>query len=183
MPASGRRSTKKELQSARRAQAERPIIVTSDRARPKEATPSITPSDSVGGGEESVWHAREIAEILHDLDANPDGLNAEEAARRLAKYGPNELPAAARESAFRRLLAQFDNLLIYVLIGAAGISALLGHAIDASVILAVVVLNAVIGFVQEGRAEQALDAIRDMISPKASVLREGRRVTPPEQGA
>jgi magnesium-transporting ATPase (P-type) len=114
---------------------------------------------------------------LHELEASPGGLTPEEARTRLASHGPNELPAATGKSAFRRLLAQFDNLLIYVLIGAAIISGLLGRAIDASVIVSVVVLNAVIGFVQEGRAEQALEAIRDMISPKASALREGRRVT------
>ncbi|MGI9384120.1 MAG: cation-translocating P-type ATPase, partial [Methyloligellaceae bacterium] len=124
-----------------------------------------------------AWHAREISDTLHDLEADPGGLTAEEAEIRLAHYGPNALPAAAGKSTLQRLLAQFDNLLIYVLIGAAVISALLGHAIDASVILAVVILNALIGYVQEGRAERALDAIRGMISPKASILREGRRVT------
>ncbi len=137
----------------------------------------VAPSDDRRGDLQLLWHAREITDILHDLEANSDGLTASEAEIRLTQYGPNALPVAGGKSAFRRLLAQFDNLLIYVLIGAAAISAWLGHAIDASVILAVVVLNAVIGFVQEGRAEQAVDAIRDMISPKASVLREGRRVT------
>jgi len=137
----------------------------------------VAPSDDRRGDLQLLWHAREIADILDDLEAKTDGLTAGEAEIRLTQYGPNALPVAGGKSAFRRFLAQFDNLLIYVLIGAAAISAWLGHAIDGSVILAVVVLNAVIGFVQEGRAEQALDAIRDMISPKASVLREGRRVT------
>lgn len=163
--------------SARQSEAEKTIIVTSGRTRPKDETTPITQAEDIDGDGQSLWHAREIADTLHDLEASPDGLTAEEAVNRLAQHGPNELPAAPGKGAFRRLLAQFDNLLIYVLIGAAVISALLGHAIDASVILAVVVLNAVIGFVQEGRAEQALEAIRDMISPKASVLREGRRVT------
>ena len=125
----------------------------------------------------SSWHARETGDTLHDLGADPGGLSADEAGVRLARHGPNALPAAAGKSVLQRLLAQFNNLLIYVLIGAAIISALLGHGIDASVILAVVVLNAVIGFLQEGRAERALEAIRGMISPKASVLRGGRRVT------
>ena len=138
---------------------------------------STTPADSIRGNEPPVWHAQEISNTLHTLEAKLGGLTPEEAGKRFAQYGPNALPAAAGKSALRRLLAQFDNLLIYVLIGAAVISGLLGHAIDGSVILAVVILNAVIGFVQEGRAEQALEAIRNMISPKASVLREGRRVT------
>lgn len=123
------------------------------------------------------WHARELSDILRDLGADIGGLSTAEAAIRLERNGPNSLPAAAGKGPLKRLLTQFDNLLIYVLIGAAVIAAFLGHAIDASVILAVVVLNAAIGFIQEGRAEQALDAIRDMISPKASVLRDGRRIT------
>jgi magnesium-transporting ATPase (P-type) len=75
------------------------------------------------------------------------------------------------------LAAQFNNLLIYVLLASAVVAALLGHVVDTGVILAVVIINALIGFVQEGKAEQALEAIRGMISPKASVLREGRRLT------
>lgn len=129
--------------------------------------------------EQPVWHSREISDMLGDLDTTPDGLTAEQAEIRLAQHGPNALPAAAAKNVLRRLLAQFNNLLIYVLIAASIISALLGHGIDASVILAVVVLNALIGFIQEGRAERALEAIRDMISPKASVLREGKRITLP----
>ena len=125
------------------------------------------------------WHACDEAETLRNLDASVDGLTAQEAVARLAQYGPNELPATARKSVLQRLLAQINNLLIYVLIGAAVISASLGHMIDASVILAVVVLNAVIGFVQEGRAEHALEAIRGMINQKASLLRQGHRLTLP----
>lgn len=124
-----------------------------------------------------AWHAREISDALQHLDASIGGLSQDEAAKRLERHGSNSLPATGGSGPFKRLLTQFDNLLIYVLIGAAVIAAFLGHAIDASVILAVVILNAAIGFIQEGRAEQALDAIRDMISPKASVMRGGRRVT------
>ncbi len=127
--------------------------------------------------QQSIWHASEISETLQNLEATSNGLTDKEATARLVRYGPNALPAGVGKSVFQRLLAQIDNLLIYVLIGAAVVSALLGHIIDASVILAVVVLNAVIGFIQEGRAEQALEAIRKMISQKASVLRQGQRVT------
>ncbi|WP_425329556.1 HAD-IC family P-type ATPase [Stappia indica] len=120
-------------------------------------------------------HAREGGEVLAALDAAPSGLSDEEAACRLATYGENRLPEAPRRGPLIRLLSQFHNVLIYVLIGAAAVTALLGHYVDTGVIVAVVIVNAVIGFIQEGRAEQAMDAIRDMLAPHSSVLRDGRR--------
>ncbi len=126
---------------------------------------------------QQAWHAKAVDETLEELETPREGLSSDEAGRRLARFGPNELPAEAGSSQLRRFLAQFDNVLIYVLLVSAMITALLGHGVDTVVILLVVLLNAVIGFIQEGRAEQALEAIRKMISPKASVLREGRRVT------
>lgn len=114
-------------------------------------------------------------EVLRILETGRDGLCPEEAAARLRQHGPNRLPEPPRPSAVARLARQFGNLLIVVLIVAAGITALLGHWIDTGVILAVVILNAIIGFVQEGRAEQALEALRDMLAPRASVLRGGKR--------
>ncbi|HAO25568.1 MAG TPA: carbonate dehydratase, partial [Methylophaga sp.] len=86
------------------------------------------------------------------------------------------LPRAKGRSAFVRLLAQMHNLLIYVLLGAAFLTAILGHWIDFWVILAVVILNTIIGFVQEGKAEKALDAIKDMLAPHATALRDGHRL-------
>ncbi len=127
--------------------------------------------------DEAPWHAVAAEDALRRTGSGTAGLTAEEAARRLAEHGPNELPTTKPRSAISRLLAQFDNLLIYVLIGAAVVTALLGHGLDAAVILGVVVVNAIVGFVQEGRAEQALDAIRGMLTPHASVLRDGRRLT------
>jgi magnesium-transporting ATPase (P-type) len=121
------------------------------------------------------WHALTGEEALDHLGAPPGGLSAAQAAERLARVGPNRLPAAPRPGLLRRFLEQFRNLLIYVLLGAAAVSLLLGHPLDAAVILAVVVLNAIVGVVQEGRAEQALAAIRDMLAPHAAVLRDGRR--------
>jgi magnesium-transporting ATPase (P-type) len=121
------------------------------------------------------WHAQEADAILQALEASPAGLTDAEAAARLERYGPNRLPTAATRSPLWRFLLQFHNLLIYVLLASAVISLLLDHAIDALVILAVVLINAVVGFIQEGRAEAALDAIRRMIDPKATVIREGRR--------
>jgi magnesium-transporting ATPase (P-type) len=91
--------------------------------------------------------------------------------------GPNRLPEPPRPGALRRLLRQFHNILIYVLLGAAAITALLGHGVDTGVILAVVVANALIGFLQEGKAERAMEAMRGLLAPRASVLRDGRRIS------
>jgi magnesium-transporting ATPase (P-type) len=123
------------------------------------------------------WHAAEPDEALAASATHAGGLAGDEAARRLATHGPNRLPQAPRRGALRRLVAQFDNLLIYVLLAAALVSLLLDHRVDALVILGVVILNAAIGFIQEGRAEEALEAIRGMIDPKATVLRDGHRLT------
>ena len=115
----------------------------------------------------------------------PDCGRAEAAWRRprpspdFAAFGSNRLPEAPRRSALLRFAAQFNSLFIYVLIASAAISAILGHAVDAAVILAVVVINALIGFIQEGRAEEALAAIHGMIDPRAAVLRGGTRLTIP----
>jgi magnesium-transporting ATPase (P-type) len=114
---------------------------------------------------------------MRRLDVGIGGLTPGEAARRLAEHGPNRLPAVHGRSALRRFLAQFENLLIYILVAAGLVTALLGHLVDSTVITGVVVINATVGFIQEGRAEQALDAIRDMLTPHASVLRDGRRLT------
>ena len=122
-------------------------------------------------------HARPAADCLSGLQSRPEGLSAIEATRRLAEYGPNCLPEARPRSPLRRFLAQFNNVLIYVLLAAAAITGGLQHWIDTGVILAVVLANAVIGFLQEGKAETAMTTIRKMLAPRASVLRDGRRVT------
>ena len=121
------------------------------------------------------WHALELAEVFTELHSSGEGLDPAEAARRLAMNGPNQLPAPPRTHAVLRFFAQFNNMLIYFLLAAAAGAALLGHAVDAAVIVAVVLINAAVGFVQEGKAEKALDAIRDMIAPRATVLRGGKR--------
>ncbi|MFQ3622446.1 MAG: HAD-IC family P-type ATPase [Acetobacteraceae bacterium] len=121
------------------------------------------------------WHALSAEEVERRLASGPNGLDRAEAARRLAEHGPNRLPEARRAGPLRRFLSQFENVLIQVLVGAAAITALLGHWVDTAVIVAVVVINAVVGFVQEGRAEAAMDAVRRMLSPRASVIRSGHR--------
>ncbi len=140
-------------------------------------TPAPAPAFEPPPASDAAWHARPAADALARLDTTDHGLDDAEAARRLAEHGPNRLPQGKPRSALMRLLAQFNNLLIQVLIVAAVVTAVLDHWIDTAVILAVVVLNAVIGFVQEGRAEQALAAISTMLAPRASVLRGGRRET------
>jgi len=126
-----------------------------------------------------AWHACATDAVLTAFETSAQGLSSGDADDRLAKHGSNRLPQGARRSTLERLLLQFHNLLIYVLLGAALVAVALGHVIDAAVIFGVVIANAVIGFVQEGRAEQALDAIRGMIDPKSAVLRDGHRTTIP----
>jgi magnesium-transporting ATPase (P-type) len=123
------------------------------------------------------WHIETTEAVLASLKTTSDGLSNAEASNRLAKYGPNQLAEVRTRSALQRFLYQFHNLLIYVLIMASVVTAMLGHWVDASVILAVVFLNAMIGFIQEGKAENALRAIRQMLSPNAMVMRDGRQIT------
>lgn len=121
------------------------------------------------------WAALAADDVLDALGSGRQGLTAAEAERRLAEHGPNRLAAVRQRGALQRFLAQLDNLLIYVLLAAAALALLLGHGVDAAVIVAVVLVNTVIGFVQEGKAEDALAAIRSMIDPEARVVRDGRR--------
>ncbi|ABD89392.1 cation-transporting P-type ATPase [Rhodopseudomonas palustris] len=123
----------------------------------------------------SVYHALQITDVLKALNARTEGLTSNEAARRLAAHGPNRLPEAPQRSAFVRFLLHFHNILIYVLLASAIITAALGHLVDTGVILAVVLANAIIGFIQEGRAEDAMAAIRGMLAPHTAVLRDGAR--------
>lgn len=122
-------------------------------------------------------HARDVETCFAAFASGPGGLTADEAARRLAEHGPNRLPPASSRGPLLRFLIQFHNVLIYVLLAAAAVTAALQHWIDTGVILAVVLANAMIGFIQEGKAEAAMAAIRDMLAPHAAVLRDGRRMT------
>ncbi|HEX2840524.1 cation-transporting P-type ATPase [Hyphomicrobium sp.] len=122
-------------------------------------------------------HALPVEACFLALDARSEGLTATEAARRLEAHGRNELAQYRARRPLLRFLAQFHNVLIYVLLGAATVTAALQHWVDTGVILAVVLANAMIGFLQEGKAEAAMAAIRRMLAPRAAVLRDGRRVT------
>jgi len=122
-------------------------------------------------------HTRACDAVIAALGSSTDGLSADEAARRLASAGHNILPAAKGPGLLRRFFKHFNDPLIYVLIGAAIITALLQHWLDTAVILGVVVINAIIGFIQEGKAEKALEGIRKMLSLHAHVLRDGSWAT------
>jgi magnesium-transporting ATPase (P-type) len=123
------------------------------------------------------WHTLSVDEVLHRLKSKSVGLGHGEAIERLKTYGSNRLPEPKRRSVLLRFLLHFHNILIYVLLGASVVTAFLDHLVDTLVILAVVVANAIIGFIQEGKAEAAMNAIRQMLSLHASVLRAGERRT------
>jgi magnesium-transporting ATPase (P-type) len=123
------------------------------------------------------WHELATDTALHSLKTTSNGISQTEAAIRLETHGPNRLPEAARRNVLIRFFLHFHNILIYVLLGCAGITLILDHLVDTLVILAVVVANAGIGFVQEGKAEKAMDSIRQMLALRASVIRDGNRQT------
>ena len=122
-----------------------------------------------------AWHALDASAVTATLEVDAGrGLSAAEAARRLAQGGPNTLPEPARRTLAVVVLAQFASPLIYLLLAAAALAAALGHVGDAVVIGVVVALNAVIGAVQEGRAEASLRALRTLASHQARVVRDGQ---------
>jgi len=121
-----------------------------------------------------AWHAMAAQEVTKRLTTDTEkGLNASEAESRLQKYGPNRLPEGRKRGPFMRFLSQFNNVLVYVLLGAGFVKLMLNLWIDAAIILGVVIINALLGFIQEGRAEKALDSIRNMLSAEARTLRGG----------
>ncbi len=130
---------------------------------------------------QKTWHDRGADQALSSFDSGYEGISNEDAQRRLSEHGPNRLPEMATRGPLLRFLYQFHNVLIYVLLVAAVVTAILGHWIDSGVILAVVLINTIIGFVQEGKAEDALRAIRKMLSAKSLVLRDGKRHTIPAE--
>jgi len=120
-----------------------------------------------------VWHTLSSEDVYVKLDSAPGGLTDKEAARRLSEYGPNELAAIHRLSPWILLLEQFKNVLIVILVMATAISAFLGHGVEAIAIAIIVLFAVLLGFVQEYRAERAIEALRQMAAPTATVLRDG----------
>ncbi len=133
-------------------------------------------------GDDTLWHALPTDDVLRRFSTSVDkGLDGQEAQSRLQKYGPNRLPEGKKRGPFVRFLGQFNNILVYVLLGAGFVKLMLGLWLDAGIILGVVVLNALLGFIQEGKAEKALDSIRNMLSAEARTVRGGKtRMIPAE---
>lgn len=121
------------------------------------------------------WHALSVDSVLKQFNTTLNGLSTSEVYCRLKQYGLNKLTKVKKENAWRRFISQFNNILIYVLLVAAGITSLLGFFVDALVILCVVFLNAFIGFMLEGKAETAIEALGELLSLQANVIRDGNR--------
>ena len=133
--------------------------------------------------EQTVWHALTAEEAVARLRTRVTaGLDEAEAARRQEEYGLNVLPTARKRGPFMRFLQQFNNVLVYVLVVAGFIKLMMNLWLDASIIFAVVIINSLIGFIQEGRAEKSLDSIRNMLSPEARTLRNGQTGMIPAEG-
>lgn len=123
------------------------------------------------------WESLEVPEVRDSLGVPEAGLSPEEAVRRLEHFGENKLPEAKKKSRLMMFLAQFNNALIYVLLVASVVTAFMEHWVDTGVILGVVVINSIIGYFQEGKAEKALESIRSMMSETATVIRMGKKKT------
>ena len=122
-----------------------------------------------------AWHALPAKEVLERLGAQDEGLTSEEAEKRLSQYGQNQLQEAPRPTFWHMLWEQLNNFVVIMLIVASIVSAILGDYVEAAAIMAIVVLNAILGIVQESRAEEALAALQKLAAPDAQVVRDGRR--------
>lgn len=125
------------------------------------------------------WHQKEVSQTIEDLGTSTNGISQTEAQKRLKEYGPNELKEKKKKTPFMMFLDQFKDFMILVLIAAAIVSGIIGEPSDTIAIIVIVVLNAVIGFVQEYRAEKAMAALKKMAAPTAVVLRDGMPATIP----
>ncbi|MEA2090620.1 MAG: cation-translocating P-type ATPase [Thermoproteota archaeon] len=123
-----------------------------------------------------MWHAMKVEEVMDALKTSPEGLSQDEVKRRLEEFGPNELKKEKGKSPIKLLIEQFASILIIILLIATALSMVVGEIWDATVILAIVVACAVLGFTQEYKAEKALEALKKMTAPTAIVLREGKEL-------
>ncbi|MBI5408726.1 MAG: cation-translocating P-type ATPase [Nitrospirae bacterium] len=126
-----------------------------------------------------LWHQKDFNEVIKELGSSLPGLSSEEAQKRLREYGPNALKETKKKTPFMMLLEQFGDFMILVLIAAAVISGFIGEPADTLAIVVIVILNAVIGFIQEYRAEKAMEALKKMAAPSALALRDGKPVNIP----
>ena len=125
------------------------------------------------------WHSQTVPDVLARLSTTQTGLGSEEARRRLEIHGPNELQLVARSSAWHTLASQFKNTLVIILLTATLLSGLLGHALEAVVIAVIVLFAVMLGFLQEFRAERALEALREMAAPVGHAIRDGVEIAIP----
>src|SRR3972149_5058148 len=125
------------------------------------------------------WHQKGLKEVVEDLRTSLQGLSSEEARRRLEEYGPNEMKEGKKKTLLGRFLDQFKDFMIIVLMAAAVIAVAMGEVNSTIAIVVIVILNAIIGFVQEYRAEKAMEALKMMAAPFATVLRDGHHITLP----
>lgn len=124
--------------------------------------------------QEQQWYALDKERVFEELGSDSsEGLSSEEAAKRLEEHGSNELPEGEQTSVILKFFKHFHDVLIYILLAAAVVTAILGHWLDTAVIVVVAIVNATIGFVQENKAEKALEGIKNMLSLEANVLRDG----------
>ena len=121
-----------------------------------------------------VWHTLTTEQSFKSLESSPNGLSSDEVAKRHEEFGPNELQARAYVSPWAILLEQFKNVLIIILLLATALSAFLGHGVEAIAITVIVLFAVILGFIQEYRAERAIEALREMAAPAATVIRDGR---------
>jgi len=135
-----------------------------------------SPQENTTSPKPEPWHALSAEEVLGHLKVHESGLTSTEAGERMAQYGPNQLTEAPRPNFLRLLWEQFNNFIVMLLIVASIVSALLGEWVDASAIIAIVLLNAILGIIQEKRAEEALAALKKLAAPEARVLRDGHHV-------
>jgi Ca2+-transporting ATPase len=135
------------------------------------------PQENAVSSQSEPWHALSAEEVLEHLKVRESGLTSAEVAERMAQYGPNQLTEAPRPGFLQLLWEQFNNFIVMLLIVASIVSALLGEWVDASAIITIVLLNAILGIIQERRAEEALAALKKLAAPEARVLRDGHHGT------
>jgi len=126
-----------------------------------------------------AWHSLEKEEVLKKIGSSPKGLSRGEAVQRLQKFGYNELEERERVTPWEIFFNQFRDVFVIMLLAATAISVAIGETVDAATIAAIVVLNAVVGFVQEYRSEKAIEAMKKLTAPKARVLRDGKETVIP----
>ena len=127
--------------------------------------------------ERTLWHSVPLSQVETELSTDTKvGLSSDEVSERKAQYGPNALVVRKGDSSLRRFLLQFNQALVYILIAAAAVTFFLGEFVDAGVIFFVVLINAVVGYLQEAKAIKSIEALAKTITTKCSVLRDGERV-------